>query len=152
MRLAAILVGSLPGLLLAAAPASAKAVLAWPSGTYGDVQTVDETGDMLGMEARFFERDGRRMVEFVWCEGWCNDVYVVPVTRGERGFVFRYSQRPSSALDSGVEMRFNARPAARGLNVTAWQGLEKLDGGRPHRLRKLARPFAIPFAKANGAR
>lgn len=152
MRLAAILLGSLPGLLLAAAPASAKASLPWPSGTYGNVRTHEETGDMLGMEARFFEQAGRRMVEFVWCEGWCNDVYVMPVTRGDHGFTFHYSQRRGGGENSRLELHFVAWPVGGRLNIAAWEGRDKLDEGRPQKLRRLARPYAIPFAKANGAR
>lgn len=151
MRRAAILLGSLPGLMSVAMPAAAKAPLAWPSGTYGNVHTHAETGDMLGMEARFFEQDGRPMVEFVSCEGWCNDVFVVPVTRGDRGFTFHYSQRLGGGDNSSVEMHFVAWPAGGRLNIAAWQGRDKLDEGKPQSLRRLARPFAIPFAKANGA-
>jgi hypothetical protein len=151
MRLAAILLGSLPGLLLAVSPATAKAPIPWPTGTYGNVRTHEETGDMLGMEARFFERGGRRMVEFVWCEGWCNDVHVMPVTRGDHGVMFHYSQRSGGDASSSAEMHFVAWPAGGRLKVSAWQGREKL-GERPQQLRRLPRPYAIPFAKANGAR
>lgn len=143
---AAVLVGS----LLAAMPAAAKAPLAWPSGTYGNVHTIEETGDMLGMEARFFVQGGQRMVEFVWCEGWCNDVYVMPVTRGTNAFLFDYSRRIGGR--GGPEYHFTASPSSRGLKIRAWEGREPLDEGKPQALRRLARPFAIPFAKVNGAK
>ena len=148
MRRAAILLGS----LLAATPAAAKAPLPWPSGTYGNVHAVDETGDMLGMEARFFAQGGRRMVEFVWCEGWCNDVHVMLVTRGDRRSKFQFSRRAGGDPNSRAVMRFVAWPANGGLKISAWQGREKLDQGGPQQLRRLVRPFAIPFAKVNGAR
>lgn len=146
MRLAALLLGS----LLAATPAAAKAPLVWPSGTYGNVCTHEETGDMLGMEARFFVANGRHMVEFVWCEGWCNDVYVMPVTRGTNGFLFDYSRR--AGAQAGPEYHFVAWPAGGRLKIAAWEGREPLDEGQPQSLRRLRRPFAIPFAKVNGAR
>ena len=148
MRLAAFLCGT----LLAAMPiaVSAKASLPWPTGTYGNVHTVGETGDMLGMEARFFVANGRHMVEFVWCEGWCNDVYVMPVTRGPNGFLFAYRQRTGAT--EGPDYRFIAWQAGPRLKIGAWEGRAPLDGGKPQSLRRIARPSAIPFAKANGAR
>lgn len=146
MRPAALLIGS----LLATSPAVAKAPLAWPSGTYGNVHTHEETGDMLGMEARFFVAGGRHMVEFVWCEGWCNDVHVMPVTRGRNGFLFDYGQRTDGA--GGPEYHFVAWPAGQRLKIAAWEGREPLDEGKPQALRRLPRPYAIPFAKVNGAR
>lgn len=146
MRLAAILLGS----LLAAVPAQAKAPMPWPTGTYGNVHTHEETGDMLGMEARFFEEGGRHFVEFVWCEGWCNDVYIMPVTRGDNGFLFDYSQA-RGAEEGTPEYHFAAWPAGRGLRIGAWEAREPLDEGKPQSLRRLGKPFAIPFAKVNGA-
>ena len=147
MRLAAILLGA----LLATTPAAAKAPLAWPTGTWGNVHTVGETGDMLGMEARFFVRGSRHMVEFVWCEGWCNDVYVMPVTRGTNGFIFDYARREAHE-GGGPEYHFVAWQTGQRLNIGAWEGRELLGERKPQRLRRLARPFAIPFAKVNGAR
>lgn len=123
----------------------------WPSGTYGNVHTIEGTGDMLGMEARFFVEGGRRMVEFVWCEGWCNDVHVMPVTRGDNGFVFHYSQA-RGAEEGTPEYHFVAWPAGRGLKIGAWEARQPLDEGKPQSLKRIARPFAIPFARANGAR
>jgi hypothetical protein len=106
---------------------------------------------MLGMEARFFVVNGRHMVEFVWCEGWCNDVYVMPVTRGTNGFIFDYSRREGREAQS-PEYHFVAQQSGQRLNIRVWEGREPLDEGKPQSLRRLARPFAIPFAKANGAR
>lgn len=145
MKAAAILIGS----LLLAPAAQAKAPLPWLSGTYSNVTTHAETGDMLGMEARFFVVDGRQMVEFVWCEGWCNDVYVVPVTRGADGFAFHYTQRAD--VGAASEYRFVASPVGVRLKIAAWQGREPVDEGKPQQLRRLTKPFAIPFAKVNGA-
>lgn len=150
MRLAALLLGTLLAATPATAKAPSKALGPWPSGTYGNVHTIEETGDMLGMEARFFVANGRHMVEFVWCEGWCNDVYVMPVTRGANGFLFNYSRR--SGVQAGPEYHFVAWPTGGRLKIAAWEGREPLDDGKPQSLRRQRRPFAIPFAKANGAR
>lgn len=147
MRLAVVLSGAL---LVATGPVLAKIPAPWPSGVYGNVHTIEETGDMLGMEARFFRQDGRTMVEFVWCEGWCNDVHVMPVVRQSRGFGFHYSQRPD--VGPASEYRFVAQRGGKGLNISVWQGREPLNPGAPYSLRPLGKPFAIPFAKANGAR
>lgn len=149
MKAAALLIGS----LLAAAPAAAKvrpnSIMPWPTGTYGNVRTHEETGDMLGMEARFFVENGRHMVEFVWCEGWCNDVYVMPVTRGANGFIFNY--RRGSDAAGGPDYHFITWRAGRGVKIRVWDGREPLDDGKPQNLRRLTRPYAIPFAKVNGA-
>ena len=144
MRPAAILFG----VLLVTAPASAKPSA--PSGVYGNVHTVGETGDMLGMEARFFRQGGRPMVEFVWCEGWCNDVHVLPVVGAGRGYAFRYSQ--TTGAGSTLDYRFVGVPVGTGLKIRAWQGAEPLNDGAPYMLRRLGKPYAIPFARANGAR
>lgn len=146
-KAAALLIGT----LLAATPVAAKAPLAWPSGTYGNVHTIEETGDMLGMEARFFVENSQHMVEFVWCEGWCNDVYVMPVSRGTNAFLFDYSRRRGH-MGEGPEYHFAAWRTAHGVKIRAWAGRESLDQGKPQALRRLTRPFAIPFAKANGAK
>ena len=145
-----LLLGSLLAATFAVGSAAAKAPLSWPTGTWGNVHTVSETGDMLGMEARFFVANGRHMVEFVWCEGWCNDVYVMPVTRGTNGFLFDYRQRADG--QNAPEYHFVAWPAGLRLKIGAWAGREPLDEGKPQSLRRLARPYAIPFAKVNGAR
>jgi hypothetical protein len=145
MDRAALLLGA----LVLASPVQAKAPIASPSGNYGNVEQNDETGDLLGMEARFFEQAGQPMVEFVWCQGWCNDVYVMPVIRGDHGFAFHYSERADVGGD--LEYHFVAWPAGKRLKVGAWQGREPLDEGRPQLLKRLDKPFAIPFAKANGA-
>ena len=147
MRPAAFLLGA----LLAATPAAAKAPPAWPDGSYGNVHTVGETGDMLGMEARFFQRSGQHFVEFVWCEGWCNDVFVMPVTRGDNGFLFDYSRREGQEGE-GPEYHFVAWHEGKRLHIGAWEGRQALGDGKPQRLRRLARPYAIPFAKVNGAK
>lgn len=133
--------------LLVATPVLAEAP--WPSGTYGNVRTHGKTGDMLGMEARFFEQGGRPMVEFVWCYGWCNDVYVVPLERTAAGFAFHYDE-PN---DQGpIRFDMAVTPIGRTIRVVPRQNGQCFDECRPEALKAMKRPFAIPFAKANGAR
>jgi len=136
----------LPVLLLAS-PVVAKE-FAWPSGLYSNVRSSEATGDIGGMEARFFEESGRRMVEFVWCEGWCTETFTVPVTRTTAGFEFTYFQRfADGGTEAGQTMRFLAWPEGRALKISAWQGSEKLDqDGRPQRLRRASKPFGIAVA------
>lgn len=127
--------------------AAAKAPMAWPSGTWGNVHTHAETGDMLGMEARFYEDDGQHWVEFVWCEGWCNEVRVLPVTRTDEGLAFAYAQKAD--VGGPLDYRFVARPGGGRMKVIVREGTDTVD---QETLRPLRRPFAIPFARANGAR
>lgn len=139
----------LPILLLLASPAVAKDV-PWPSGLYSEVSMHEETGDLLGMEARFFEQDGFHMVEFVWCEGWCNETRTIPVTRGPDEFSFSYVQIFSDGQsETGVKMRFIATLVGKRLRIAAWQGDEKLDGyGAPHLLRRARQPYGISVARS----
>lgn len=139
--------------LLFATPAAAEAPMAWPDGLYSNVDLVEETGDYVGMEARFFRQDGRRMVEFVWCEGWCNQVHVLPVTRYDNGFEFHFTQRfADGGSDASVDMHFVAWPTGRGLKISAWQGRESLDAeGKPQVLRRARKPFGIGIARSSGA-
>lgn len=140
---------ALPALLFAASPLPAKEA-PWPTGLYSNVRTSERTGDLGGMEARFYEERGRPMVEFVWCEGWCNESFKAPVTRAADGFAFSYFQRyADGGADAGVTLRFLARWAGKGLRISAWQGNEPLDyGGRPQLLKRAKRPFGIAVANS----
>ena len=142
MMKAALLLGS----LLAATPTMAKAPPAWPSGTYGNVQTHEETGDMLGMEARFFVANGRHMVEFVFCEGWCNTRHRAEVAREGQGFAFVLAEKRD---DGGVDrLRFVLTQAGRGFVYQGYQGDDRTAiYEAPQRLRRIARPFGLDVAK-----
>lgn len=133
--------------LLAASPAAADAI-PWPSGLYSNVRMSEQTGDLGGMEARFFEKDEQHLVEFVWCEGWCNETFTVPVARTDGGFVFSYFQRfADGGADTGVTMRFVAQPVGNSVRISAWQGEEKLDyEGKPQLLKRAKKPFGIDVA------
>lgn len=63
---------------------------AWPEGIYGNVELSEESGDLSGFEVRFFTDSGRRMAEFVYCEGWCNRAYRAEVTRKGDKFYFSH--------------------------------------------------------------
>ncbi len=108
-----------------------------------------ETGDLGGMEIRFYDERARHMVEFVWCEGWCNETFKVPVVRTKDGkYAFSYFQRyADGGVDAGVTMRFVAWFEAEKLRVSAWQGQQKLDhDGRPQTLRRAEAPYGITVA------
>jgi hypothetical protein len=139
----------LAAVILVGSPAAAKEA-AWPTGLYSNVRLSEQTGDLGGMEARFYEEAGRHMVEFVWCEGWCNESFRVPVTRTEGGFAFSYFQRFADGdAEQGVTMRFLAWTEGKRLRISAWQGDEKLDyQGRPQLLKSARRPFGIDVANA----
>ena len=74
-------------LSLAASPLSAKEA-PWPSGIYGNVRMSAETGDLGGLEARFYDRGGKHMVEYVLCEGWCNGTTTAELRRDGADFAF----------------------------------------------------------------
>jgi hypothetical protein len=41
----------------------------WPDGVYGNVKLSEFTGDLGGLEVRFFREGTARMAEFTLCEG-----------------------------------------------------------------------------------
>ena len=109
-------------LLLAAClahPATAKAAdPAWPQGLYGSVRMSPETGDLGGMEVRFFQAEGRAMVEAVVCEGWCNETHTAPLERTAQGFAFRYVERYEGGEGvSETAYRVTLTPARRGFRA-----------------------------------
>lgn len=141
----------LPGLaLLLAAPAFGETAPAWPSGLYSNVRMSEQTGDLGGLEVRFYEEAGRHMAELALCEGWCNDVHVSEVTRGDKGFVFGFTETFTGAQgDVPVPIRFVAWRAGSGLAYSTYQGGEKIDyNGKPGRLKRTAKPFGLAVAKS----
>ncbi|MGR5354377.1 hypothetical protein, partial [Vibrio sp. DNB22_19_2] len=87
-------------------------------GLYSDVHTIAETGDLLGLETRFYQDGARRMVEFALCEGWCNDVHTAEVTRGDNGFMFGFAQ--SADVGADIDMHVVVWPAGRGLRYSIY--------------------------------
>jgi hypothetical protein len=137
--------------LFAASPLAAEDQ-PWPAGLYSNVRMSKQTGDLGGMEARFYEDGVQHMVEFVWCEGWCNETFSVPVTRvPEGGFTFSYFQRFSDgSVEEGQTMRFVAWLEGKAMRISAWQGEEELNyEGQPQRLKPVKVPFGITVAHSN---
>ena len=105
--------------LIAAActPASAESVA---PGIYGDVRLSEESGDLGGMELELIGTGTDARVEFVLCEGWCNEVGKAPVRFTAEGFRFDYVQHyvngDGSPAPSG-RYDVEATPLATGLRV-----------------------------------
>jgi len=139
----ALLAASVSGPLAAAQPA-------WPTGLYSNVRTSRETGDLIGLELRFYEEEGRHMAELADCEGWCNETHISEVTRADKGFVVKYTQMFTGAQgEVPVEIRFVVWPAGSGLNFASYQGGENIDPhGKPQRLRRAIEPFGISVANS----
>ncbi|MBV1686101.1 hypothetical protein KRR38_00025 [Novosphingobium sp. G106] len=135
---------------LAPGTALAKAPLSWPIGLFSNVRTSHETGDLIGLEVRFYEEAGRHMAELANCEGWCNETHVTEVTRGDSGFVLHYTEIFTGAQgDVPVEIRFVVWPGGTGLNFSTYQGGENIDpNGKPQRLRRATKLFGIAVAKS----
>lgn len=126
---------------LSASPVAAKAAMPWPDGLYSDVHSIEETGDILGMEARFYREGARHMVEFALCEGWCTDVHVAEVRRGDNGFTFGFAHT--------IDMHIVVWPAGSGLRYSIYQGRENIDpDGKPQRMRRASKLFGIAVAKS----
>ena len=143
-RLAFVLLAAVfSGPLAAAQPA-------WPEGLYSNVRTSQETGDLIGLELRFYEEAGRHMAELADCEGWCNETHISEVTRADNRFVVKYTQMFTGAQgEVPVEIRFVVWPAGSGLNFASYQGGENIDPhGKPQRLHRTTKPFGLSVAKS----
>jgi hypothetical protein len=130
---------------LGGAPASAKEA-AWPLGLYGSVRMSKETGDLGGMELRFFASEGKPMVEAVICEGWCNESYTVPLERTPQGFTFRFVEHYEGGEGStDTALRVTLVPTRGGYRAHL---ANDADPSAPlweedPLLRKLGRPFGL---------
>lgn len=134
--------------MAAALPSASFAKLvppAWPDGLYSNVRSSEETGDLIGLEVRFYEEAGRHMAELANCEGWCNETHVSEVTRGDNGFVLHYIETFTSPRgDVPIEIRFVVWRAGTGLNFSTYQRRENIDpNGKPQRLRRTTKLFGI---------
>lgn len=143
----------LTALQLASSSAVAKAPLVWPTGLFSNVRMSGETGDLGGMEAHFYEEGGKHMVEFVWCEGWCNQTYKAELTRGDNAFMFQYVD----VYEGGegrieTDMHYTITPSGKNkIKISAWQGRELLDyEGKPQVLKRAKQEFGIDVANTNG--
>jgi hypothetical protein len=144
-RRRALLLAAL-GTVLAIGPAVAKEAAAWPQGLYGSVRMSEETGDLGGMELRFFAQGEQPMVESVICEGWCNESYIVPLERTATGFSFRFVERyegGEGVVDTAMRVTLTAARGGFRAHLTA-----DADPGTPSweedpLLRRLKRPFGL---------
>ncbi|MCJ2185347.1 hypothetical protein [Novosphingobium beihaiensis] len=152
--MAATFFGVVVSLAIPALAMAADKAPSWPKGIYSSVSTHPETGDMLGMEVRFFKRDGEPVVEAVICEGWCNASSIVPVQRTERGFSFRVTERFQSgdgphSLVTYVELI----PQGRGL--WAWtalrQGKQSAEWNDAIWLRHVDEPYGLSIVHSQDA-
>ncbi|WEK47330.1 MAG: hypothetical protein P0Y56_03335 [Candidatus Andeanibacterium colombiense] len=134
---------------LAASPLAAREPAKeapWPTGIYGNVRMSAETGDLGGLEARFSEQDGRHMVEYVLCEGWCNETIVTEVRRDGAGFAFSgtaYSfidgVRTPEVQHIGLQPKGGTFVATVGETDDAW---------RAGTLKQLKEPFGLTVARS----
>ena len=106
---------ALAAVLLASVPAAASAEPPAP-GIYSNVVLSAETGDLGGAELQLFGADAR--VEFVLCEGWCNEIKRAPVRFTADGLEFSYveSYFDQDGRPAGDRM-FHASAARRGTGV-----------------------------------
>jgi hypothetical protein len=127
---------------------------AWPEGIFGNVELSEESGDLSGFEVRFFDDDGKRMAEFVYCEGWCNRAYRAEVTR--QGDAFRFSHAKElhvygdagAALSEGKVVEYSVVRAGGGLSYKwAFDGAPIPLPADLSSLAPLKEPFGLAVAK-----
>lgn len=113
--------------LVAAHPASAEVsrslsppAATAPRGVFSSVRYIEEAGDLLGYELRFFQRDGRSMSEMVACEGWCTSSRIVPVVRRGNAFELSYAEAADSSANHLLRTRLQFRWVGRRLALAAW--------------------------------
>jgi hypothetical protein len=109
-------------------------------GIYGDVRMSGETGDLGGVELSLPQGSDSRMVDFVYCEGWCNAVEQRPVRRGLGGVAFSV-QRGEQTIDLSVQPD---GPRAVIVSVDWGNGLQR------RRLPRIDREFGLNVARYDG--
>lgn len=144
---------ALSALLLASSSAIAKKPLEWPTGLFSNVYMSGVTGDLGGMEARFYIEADRHMVEFVWCEGWCNQTHKAELKRGDNAFMFQYVDVYEGG-DGRLEtnLHYVIQPSGKNkIKIFAYEGREPLNEGKPQTLKRAKHLFGIDVANTNGA-
>jgi hypothetical protein len=127
-----------------AAPAAAKTIA---PGIYGNVRQSAVTGDLGGTELEVIGRGPNTRVEFVYCEGWCNEVIRTPVKLTRRGFTFAYAETLHDEQGQSVKgERHDIDVSAAGSGIRISMRI----GGRPFatsRLERLHGPFGLAVAR-----
>ena len=92
---------------------------------YSNVRLSRATGDLGGMELQLHRRPDGGDVEFVLCEGWCNQAVRVPVTVENGRFSFDYVESLSDENGRPLPRtvtRFEARLVRGALILSAPRG------------------------------
>lgn len=153
-----------PGVLLAATLLLAGAVGAdakdrtrpFPQGLYGNVAMSGETGDLGGLEVRFYTDPAtdKPMAEFTLCEGWCNQVFTAEVTRTEDGFAFAHVETLEAYDGNGTLTEeehlaeYQVIPAGKGWKVRLFYDGDDVTSGEAWRIKPLEEPFGLAVARS----
>jgi hypothetical protein len=122
------------------------------TGLFGNVRMSAETGDLGGQELRFFKDadTGQAMVEFVDCEGWCNEAHRVPLMRDEKGAWFQYSETlndDDGNIMIGEARRYRIARKGRNLILTGiFPNCADCSAMGPYKLKPLKQSFGIAVA------
>lgn len=75
-----------------ALPATAIETVSPISGVFGNVTLSYETGDLGGLEIEFHTGSSDKSAIIVFCEGWCNQAYQVPVNLSGDSFSLMFEE------------------------------------------------------------
>jgi hypothetical protein len=120
-----------------------------PHGIYSDVRLSELSGDLRGLEIRFYAQGDKQMAEVVLCEGWCSQTYHTELTRTEHGFAFSYVETYSGGEgELRTTFRFLVQPHGSRLRVAMWIDSDRFDGDGWRVLRRKSKPFGIAVANS----
>lgn len=130
---------------LLSAPVSAEDIPI-PEGIYSSVRMSEQSGDLGGLEVRFYEQDNQPMVEYVLCEGWCNSSFQAELQRDGANFIFEHDEAVEQAdgTISRDHVHFVLRPSGKGLMATGWTGENSFDAGE---MRRISKPYGLGVAR-----
>ncbi|KPL67898.1 hypothetical protein SZ64_07065 [Erythrobacter sp. SG61-1L] len=106
-----------------------------------------ETGDLGGLELRFYEESGRHFVEYVLCEGWCNETIVAELQRDGDSFVFEGSVEYTDSAGGITEVgqHFRLTPRGRKFRAALVEGDYSAELGV---IRPIRQPFGLAVARS----